>query len=152
AESLLPLIHEDQKQAVPLAEAALNRFPDTFMRCWQKGMRRKLGIVTEQAQDTGLIDALLEWMKNQRADYTNTFRLLSSMAEGAAAPEGLTEWLTRWQTRLGQEPHSAKEAAAIMRQTNPAVIPRNHQVEAALSAAVNDQDFRPTEALLTVLA
>jgi uncharacterized protein YdiU (UPF0061 family) len=152
AESMLPLIHEDQKQAVPLAEEALNRFPDTFMRYWQKGMRRKLGIVTEQAQDTGLIDALLEWMKNQRADYTNTFCRLSSMAEGAAAPEGLTEWVTRWQTRLAQEPHSAKEAAAIMRQTNPAVIPRNHQVEAALSAAVNDQDFRPTEALLTVLA
>jgi uncharacterized protein YdiU (UPF0061 family) len=35
-----------------------------------------------------------------------------------------------------------------MRTVNPLVIPRNHLVEAALSAAVERQDYAPFEALL----
>ena len=38
-----------------------------------------------------------------------------------------------------------------MRRHNPAVIPRNHQVEAALSAAVRDGDLAPVKALLAAL-
>jgi uncharacterized protein YdiU (UPF0061 family) len=38
-----------------------------------------------------------------------------------------------------------------MRRANPAVIPRNHRVEAALNAAV-DGDHVPLDALLRVLA
>lgn len=60
--------------------------------------------------------------------------------------------MTRWRARLGQEAYSPQEAATLMRATNPAVIPRNHRVEAALSAAVVQADFAPLETLLTVLA
>jgi uncharacterized protein YdiU (UPF0061 family) len=38
-----------------------------------------------------------------------------------------------------------------MRSVNPAFIPRNHLVEAALAAAVNDGDFSAFDKLLTVL-
>ena len=38
-----------------------------------------------------------------------------------------------------------------MRMANPVYIPRNHLVEAALQAAVADQDYAPFETLLQVL-
>lgn len=39
-----------------------------------------------------------------------------------------------------------------MEAVNPAFIPRNHRVEAALSAATEHGDFGPFEELLTVLS
>jgi uncharacterized protein YdiU (UPF0061 family) len=41
---------------------------------------------------------------------------------------------------------------SVMRAANPAVIPRNHLVEEAISAAVNNSDFGPFEELIAVLA
>jgi uncharacterized protein YdiU (UPF0061 family) len=115
-------------------------------------MRRKLGLVSAQPDDAGLIDALLELMYEHAADYTNTFRMLCAVAEGGAAPAGYDAWVTRWRTRLGQEAHARHAAAPLMRAHNPAVIPRNHRVEAAIAAAVHQGDFAPMEALLAVLS
>jgi uncharacterized protein YdiU (UPF0061 family) len=39
-----------------------------------------------------------------------------------------------------------------MRRHNPAVIPRNHKVEEALAAAVEDGDLRLLERMLALLA
>jgi uncharacterized protein YdiU (UPF0061 family) len=39
-----------------------------------------------------------------------------------------------------------------MRAANPLFIPRNHLVEEAISAAVNEEDFSPFETLLSVLS
>jgi len=39
-----------------------------------------------------------------------------------------------------------------MRSVNPAVVPRNHRVEEALSAAENDDDLSVLKRLLEVLA
>ena len=152
AETLLPLLNDNQEKAVALAEETINQFPATFTRYWRDGMRRKLGLVSEQPDDISLINALLDLMQEHAADYTNTFRLLCSAAEGGVAPPGYEAWVTRWQTRLGQEVYSPREAAALMRANNPAVIPRNHRVEAALSAAVKQGDLVPLETLLAVLS
>ena len=38
-----------------------------------------------------------------------------------------------------------------MQQSNPVVIPRNHQVEAVISSAVEDNDYAPFEAMLHVV-
>jgi uncharacterized protein YdiU (UPF0061 family) len=152
ADTLLPLLDDNHNKAIALAEDAINQFPAHFERYWQAGMRRKLGLVSEQPDDAGLIDALLTLMQEHAADYTNTFRLLCSVAEGDAAPPGYDAWVTRWQSRLGQEPHTRSAAATLMRANNPAVIPRNHRVEAAIDAAVQQGDFAPMETLLTVLS
>lgn len=45
-----------------------------------------------------------------------------------------------------------RAAATLMRAHNPAVIPRNHRVEAALNVAVQQADFAPLETLLAVLS
>ncbi|HEY0784777.1 MAG TPA: hypothetical protein VGD62_02835, partial [Acidobacteriaceae bacterium] len=52
---------------------------------------------------------------------------------------------------LQHEPASSQQRAASMRLANPAYIPRNHLVEAALQAAIRHQDFQPFEELLDVV-
>jgi hypothetical protein len=74
------------------------------------------------------------------------------VAEGGAAPADYEAWVTRWRTRLGYEAHTRQAAATLMRAHNPAVIPRNHRVEAVLDAAVHQNDVAPLEAFLAVLA
>ena len=152
ANTLLPLVDTNHEKSIPLAEEVINQFPGHFARHWRAGMRRKLGLVSEQPEDVRLIEDLLTLMQEHAADYTNTFRQLCAVAEGEATLPGYEAWGARWQTRLGQESHSRSAAAALMRTHNPAVIPRNHQVEAALNAAVRQENFAPLETLLVVLS
>ena len=53
-----------------------------------------------------------------------------------------------WRMRLASE----VMPAVAMRAVNPAFIPRNHLVEAALAAAVERSEFQPFEDLLSVLS
>lgn len=152
ADTLLPLLDANREKAIALAEDTINQFPERFGQYWLSGMRAKLGLTNEQSDDAGLVQALLHLMQEQAADYTNTFRLLCAAAEGGQAPAGFEAWETRWRARLAQEPYSSREAALLMRAHNPAFIPRNHRVEAALNAAVKQGDFTPLETLLAVLS
>jgi len=152
AETLLPLLDEKPATAQTLAEETIDQAPMIFARYWTEGMRRKLGLISEQPDDSALIQSLLELMQQLGSDFTNTFRQLCSVAEGAAASAEFKTWVARWQQRLQQESHSPREAASLMRKSNPAFIPRNHRVEAALTAAVTEEDFSPFETLLTILS
>jgi len=159
AESLLPLLDEDQPKAVEEAQAAIDAFPQRFEEAYLDRFRAKLGLLEADADDAALIDALLQSMAAAGADFTNTFRALCDAAEGAD-DEVLTElgnssadddWLGRWRARLARETAASSARAIGMRRVNPAVIPRNHRVEAALDAAVAG-DFEPFETLLQILA
>jgi uncharacterized protein YdiU (UPF0061 family) len=59
-------------------------------------------------------------------------------------------WLKDWEQRLACDPQSPVERAASMRAANPAFIPRNHRVEAALNAA-EAEDYGPFHKLLSIL-
>ena len=86
AETLLPLLHEDQEQAVKLAQDAISDFTELYHRNWLAGMRAKLGIFNEEKQDESLIEDLLSMMQKYRADYTNTFRALTFDKPGGYGP------------------------------------------------------------------
>ncbi len=144
AEALLPLLHDDEKQAVELANTAIESFAARFQRHWLAGMRAKLGLFTEAGGDANLIQSLLDWMRETQADFTNTFRALSHIATA-------DDWHQRWQLRLRQQPQSAVEVTELMRRHNPAFIPRNHKVEEALAAATKG-DMSVMRRLLDVLA
>ena len=153
AEALLPLLHADEKQAVELANAAIERFKTMFDLHWLAGMRAKLGLFTEEAGDRALIESLLAWMREQKADFTNTFRSLSNTDNTMLNDDpDFSAWHTPWQARLQLQPQSAEEVAQRMRAHNPAVIPRNHKVEEALTAAVERGDLSVMQRLLEVLA
>jgi uncharacterized protein YdiU (UPF0061 family) len=155
AETLLPLLHDNQEEAVKLAEDALSTFSKEFQSNWLTGMRAKLGIFYEEQQDESLIEGLLSLMQKHRADYTNTFRALTfdTPEDNAlfAAPE-FSQWQEQWLARLGRQQESKDESQQMMRNSNPAVIPRNHRVEEALEAAVQHGDFSVMKRLLDVLS
>lgn len=153
-ETLLPLMHSDQEQAVALATEVFSEFTVLFERYWLAGMRRKLGLLTEEAGDLDLIRSLLDWMQKSRADFTNTFRSLSSEQSDnnhRCQESEFVEWHTRWQARLEREGQPNSSHYAMMRTVNPAVIPRNHRVEEALSAAEEHDDLSVLQRLLAVL-
>lgn len=155
AETLLPLFHEDQQEAVILANAAVAGFPDTYRRYWLKGMRAKLGLTNQEADDGALVEDLLSGMHRHGADFTNTFRELASGSLPEASmfrDPDLKPWFERWQARLKRQPDSREASRRLMKAHNPAVIPRNHQVEDALAAAVERADFTVMENLLEVLS
>ncbi len=155
AEALLPLIDPDPQRAVALATEALGEFPATDEGHWLAGVRRKLGLQTAEAGDSALAQELLEWMRASRADFTNTFRDLSPVGspegERYEAP-GFRAWFARWRDRLARDGRPEATALAVMRAANPAVIPRNHRVEEALSAAEERDDFSALHRLLAALA
>lgn len=155
AETLLPLIHPDQDNAVTLAEEALHAFMTLYQTRWMTGMRHKSGFTTEEAGDDELIQDLLTWMQTRQADYTFVFRSLCSATLPEAAifqDTGFTEWFARWQTRLSREPGRREDVYNRMRSANPAIIPRNHLVEEALSAATQQDDYSPMNRFLAALA
>jgi uncharacterized protein YdiU (UPF0061 family) len=153
AETLLPLLHTNQKQAVKLAQEAISDFTDLYHYNWLTGMRSKLGIFNEEIQDEELIQVLLSLMQKYHADYTNTFRSLTFDTLSDAVLFGTAEfaqWYELWQARVGRQQEPKASWQQLMKSSNPALIPRNHQVEAALEAAVKG-DYSVMERLLDVL-
>ncbi len=155
AEAMLPLFDADVDRAVERATEALDRFPDLFNQHRLDGMRAKLGLFTREDDDEALVEELLAWMRRRSADFTNTFRSLTTgrlAGDLMSADPELEAWHRRWEARRGRQPQSRAEADTLMRQHNPAVIPRNHNVEAALTAATTANDLSVMERLLEVLA
>jgi uncharacterized protein YdiU (UPF0061 family) len=139
AETLLRLFSDDQDQAIETAVASLAGFRTQFNAAWSAGMREKLGLSTEVADDFAmpLAEDLLALLAENRLDYTSSLRQL-----GRAPVDGFDDWLTRWRAL-------APDGDALAR-VNPVYIPRNHLVEAALAAAT-DGDMDPFDELLAAV-
>ena len=139
AETLLPLIHDNQEQAVKLAQEAISEFTELYHDNWLNGMRAKLGIFNKEIQDESLVEVLLSMMHKYGADYTNTFHSLTfdkisdmTMFES----KEFEQWLELWKSRLERQQETKASSHQLMKNSNPAIIPRNHRVEEALEAAV----------------
>jgi serine/tyrosine/threonine adenylyltransferase len=160
AETLLPLIDEDTNRAIARATEVVNAFSGRYENCWVKGMRAKLGLFTEEEADLNLATEFLAAMEGNGVDYTLAFRYLADAALGEherirslfADPSAYDRWSGHWQARLSREAVAQSDRAPAMRRANPAFIPRNHRVEEALSAAVEEGDYTPFETLLKILA
>lgn len=151
AESLLPLLDEDEEQAMRLAETEIDKYSDLFSHSWLVGMRSKLGLFHEEKEDELLIKQLLEIMQKHRADYTNTFLALT-FDKNVLKGDEWADWLKKWKERLSRQQESGEDVKRLMKANNPAIIPRNHRVEEALEAAVEQDDYEVMERLLKVLA
>lgn len=155
AETLLPLLHEDEDMAIKIATEEISTYYDIYNSLWTEGVRAKLGLFGEDTEDLDIIEDLLKLMEDNEADFTNTFRGLTmgefSEVELFVTPE-FVQWRDRWELRLGRQRQSMEESKELMQNSNPAVIPRNHRVEEALEAAVERGDYSVMEKLLAVLS
>ncbi len=167
AESLVPLLAQDGKEAVRIAQDILESYIDTYEYAWLTGMRAKCGLTENvshavRSEDKAVIEELLNIMSDNRADFTLTFHYLSRTgaheSESDAKlrtlfddPTDMDHWLARWRWRLSQENRSDEDRQAAMQAVNPVYIPRNHQIEAAIRAAEDHGDLTVFHALHEVL-
>ncbi len=151
SETLLPLIDDNEDKAVELATKEVSRFSSIYNELWLDGMRKKLGLFNEEAKDKDLITDLLAMMEKNNADYTNTFRGLGQLDElDMFKTDEFTNWFDKWKKRLSKQSQSEHEVKYLMKTNNPAIIPRNHRVEEALTAAERG-DFSVMDKLLKAL-
>jgi len=161
AETLLPLIADEEAVAARLATERLDRFPSLFEAAQSRVMRAKLGLSSEDAGDSPLIDDLLQRLALNHVDYTVFFRALCAASEDPAAdasvaalfddPSAFHGFAESWRRRLQLERMAPEARARAMRLANPAFIPRNHRIEQAIVAGVSG-NFEPFETLVRVLA
>jgi uncharacterized protein YdiU (UPF0061 family) len=144
AETLLPLIDQGPDKSIELASQAINNFSDQFQIAWLQGMRQKIGLFNEEPTDIHLINDLLALMQKNKADYTLTFRHLSSDAilrDPIFKDQSFKAWYKSWMRRIQTQKEGEESSRLMMFKHNPAVIPRNYLVEKALSMAVVNQDY-----------
>jgi serine/tyrosine/threonine adenylyltransferase len=154
AETLVPILDEQEPRAITLATESLQRFGERFQEHWLAGMRSKLGLFAPAAGDVELVQALLAWMHRTKSDYTNTFsRLEPDLAPNDSRRNDaeFMAWHERWAARLAAQSQPAELSRELRRSANPVVIPRNHLVESALTAATAG-DLSVMERLLQVLS
>ncbi|WP_134725864.1 protein adenylyltransferase SelO [Paracoccus luteus] len=141
ASCLIPLMGDDTDRAVAQATEAVHGFPALYQAAWLRRFAAKLGLANPRSDDRALVERLLTIMANARADFTRTFRGLATgeAAAGFTDPAPYRAWERDWQAR---RPDLAVAAAA-----NPARIPRNHRIQAAIDAGVTG-DFTPFHRLV----
>jgi uncharacterized protein YdiU (UPF0061 family) len=161
AETLLPLLAEDDDTAIKQAQEAIGEFSKIFDTAYVAGIGRKLGLLESRPDDIDLAQDLMDRMAHNGADFTLVFRRLC----GATGPRGdagvrtlfadpgdFDNWAEKWRHRLAQEGGEPTERRSAMRAANPVFIPRNHLVEEAIIAAETDGDFSAFEKLLSVIS
>ncbi|MDP3306070.1 MAG: YdiU family protein [Erysipelotrichaceae bacterium] len=150
AETLLPLLEKDQFLAQKMAQDAVETFLPLFKDEWLSGMRKKLGLFSEEVEDEGLIDELLNIMHKQKLDYHLTFVNLTTNIDAYEKKFEFAEWLIKYRIRRSRQRESLDESIVLMKSVNPAIVPRNHLVEEALSHAT-EHDLSKFNHLLELL-
>ncbi|WP_052256571.1 YdiU family protein [Salinicoccus sp. YB14-2] len=153
AETLIPLLDEDQDQAIEIAQKKLNNYKDLYQTYWLTNMVNKLGIATPEESDVELVLEFLEILEKEALDHTSTFRALSLGHDSdieVEDQETFDAWVKKWHTALENKEQSAEDASTLMKNINPAVIPRNHLVEEALFYAVKTDDLTKVEKLVEI--
>lgn len=172
AQCLIPLIQEnesDEACAIEKAQAVIDDFPGIYQKAFLAGMQRKLGLESPEEDDLLLGSELLELMESGEADFTLTYYWLYKIACSSSstpmpveaksnwlqlfnAQKPAQQWLERWHTRLARNTAKASSAPEswleIMRLSNPAIIPRNHNIEIAIQEAVNSNTYTAFDELL----
>ncbi|QYA44848.1 YdiU family protein [Macrococcoides bohemicum] len=149
AETLIPLIDDDEALAIQYAETALGTFQDLYVTHYMKYFGKKIGIENIQQQDFQLVIDLLALFEKYELDFTKTFRSLATntFKEGSFFKHAdVQDWYKEWEKIIEQ--YTTTDVFSLMQSVNPAVIPRNHLVEEALSDATLAQDYTKLHQLL----
>ncbi len=157
AETLLPLLAEDEAAAVKKAEEAIDAFTTGFETAYAAGLSRKLGLFQPRPDDLSLAQHLLERMARNGADFTLIFRRL---CDAAVSPDGDAAVCAaclsiRAPSTIGRRNGAIGLQRRVERRTSASAgrrcvrlillsFPRNHLVEEAISAGVNDGISRPS--------
>jgi len=154
AETLIPLLDNNEKKAITIGEEIINSFNKKFQSQWLSMMRQKLGLFGEKNNDENLVNNLLSLMHQNNVDYTNTFcDLMKDKLPNNSfyKLQKFSDWFKEWKNRQSQNRKPKELSLSLMRSANPYVIPRNHKVEEVLTAASVSGNFEPMNKLLKEL-
>lgn len=156
AECLVPLVDEDMDEGIKVAQEILEGFRETHEQAWLQGLCAKCGLSHDEEKDLQkdkeLVEDLLQMMEDSQTDFTITFSTLSELSDQPSEEDNAfydlfyhsaksDRWLARWRDRLQTETTNNAERQRAMREVNPVYIPRNHQIEKAIRAAEDHDDF-----------
>ncbi|MBA3581790.1 MAG: YdiU family protein [Gammaproteobacteria bacterium] len=147
--------------------AGLEHFDEVYAQAFTSMWAAKFGLLTWQAEDAALVEAVFDLMQSAEVDMTEFFRCLATIDSAApqlatiqpafyrddlyqkfAAP--FTEWLQRYALRLRAEPDALITRAARMNRVNPRFVLRNYLAQQAIELA-EQGDVTMIEELLAVL-
>jgi uncharacterized protein YdiU (UPF0061 family) len=157
AETMLLLFDENEEKSIEMAQQRLLEFMPQFQKSFQTGLMYKFGFSDNNDQTKQLTTELLAAMEQDGVDFTVFFNSLTQVAEGESDQivinlfedsEVVSALIKQWQKLRAKD----SETLLSMRKANPAVIARNHQVQLAIDAAVENNDFVPFRRLCRVLA
>lgn len=163
AQALMPLLADDEDDQVAIAQGKVNGYAEIFREAYNQRMAAKIGLAQASDDSEALIADLLKLMSDYQLDFTLTFRALTEqlrvelgedgqwIEQLIVLPEAMAPWLQRWQA-YRHSAHLLPESAALMTAVNPVFIPRNHQIELAISEASRDQNFTRFHTLVELLA
>lgn len=150
AETLLPHFEGSPDAAMARARDIIGTFADDFTDSLSRKWLPKLGIFPSLYDDSLAIPLVQQWqalLTKFGLDHTNAHRVLidvltsgdvaalAALSDDPEFPAAAAKWVQLWQ-RTREELQIEQEAArALMEQTNPLYIPRNHLVTEALAAA-----------------
>lgn len=149
AESLLPLLDDNESAAIGLAEQALANFESQFNAYRETLFAQKVGMLGTADTYQEITVPLLGLMQDSGADFTLSFAYVEALTRDHNERLTLLERLIPqhlelkrfWQSHLAQ---AATYATSV--EVNPLRIPRNHQIEQAIKAAESG-DFKPFKTL-----
>lgn len=143
ARALSPLVEMDD------IKSALGSYEGVFLEAFEDGMRAKLGLATKQDGDEEFIRHTLKNLHEQKIDYSNFFREISTIDD--AKEEAQNErWFSEYSARLSLETRPLSERLSAMRKVNPKYVLRNYLAEQAIAKA-EAGDFSETQKLHEIL-
>jgi uncharacterized protein YdiU (UPF0061 family) len=116
-------------------EAQLDSFEGLFHQHYLNRMAAKLGFSSVESGDAQLINEWLQYLQDAQLDYTLSFRRLAQQVDTDAVPQ-FGEFEQRWKARIARQDEPPHALRARMDAVNPLYIPRNHQIERAIEAAI----------------
>jgi len=154
AETLIPLLADDEKDAIDIGTKIINEFTDKFKSQWIVMMKNKIGLTNNYPEDEKLINKILSWMEKNKSDYTNTFRYLMDnnfSNEDIYKDESFLSLQNEWIRRIQKNKETGPKYVDIMKKNNPLIIPRNHIVEEAINNVCKNNDYSKFNDLLKVI-
>lgn len=149
-QACLPLLDDDPKEAVAIAEAILGRFPERYADAILKAWSSKLGFREVREGDRDLANQFLNILDRGNNDMTRCFRGLgeirSNQDQQAAVRDEITDveafdaWLRNYCERLRSEGRDDAERRATMNRVNPKYILRNHLLQTAIEQSEAGDD------------
>ena len=160
AETVLPLLSDNEDRARALALPVVEGFVPRFRQRYSEGFARKLGLSSAGDREGAFIDSTLGILAEQKVDFSLFFRHLTRVAAGES-PEPLAalfasrnrfdQWLASWREMSDIGEHAQSPHVPAMQAANPVVIPRNHRVEAAIQHAQRN-DYAPFHRLVDAVS